>query len=59
MFSMSDRNILVTGAGSGIGKATALMLGQQDAAIIVVDKNQEKAHRTFEELRGIRVRAAA
>tara|TARA_B100000745_G_C20141911_1_gene391513 strand:- start:1301 stop:1471 length:171 start_codon:yes stop_codon:yes gene_type:complete len=56
---MSDRNILVTGAGSGIGKATALMLGQQDAAIIVVDKNQEKAHRTFEELRGIRVRAAA
>jgi len=59
MFSLSDRNILVTGAGSGIGKATALMLGQQDAAIIVVDKNQETAHQTVEELRGIRVRAAA
>jgi len=34
------------------------MLGQQDTAIIVVDKNQETAHRTVEELRGIRVRAA-
>ena len=41
MFSFTGRNILVTGAGSGIGKATALALGQQGGSLIVVDRNQE------------------
>ena len=50
MFSFAGRNILVTGAGSGIGKATALTLGRQGAGVIVVDQNQETADRTVEEL---------
>lgn len=59
MFSFSDKNILVTGAGSGIGKATALMLGQQNAGVIVVDQNQETTHRTVEELEKSGARASA
>ena len=44
MFSFTDRNVLVTGAGSGIGRATALMLGEQGAGVILVDQNQDTVH---------------
>ncbi|MDP6097170.1 MAG: SDR family NAD(P)-dependent oxidoreductase [Gammaproteobacteria bacterium] len=57
MLSFSGKNILVTGAGSGIGKATALLLGQQNAGIIVVDQHQETALQTTEELKELGVRA--
>ena len=56
MFSFTDRNILVTGAGSGIGKSTALMLARHDASVIVVDRNQEAVDQTVVELKEIRAR---
>ena len=59
MFSFTGRNILVTGAGSGIGKATALALGQQGGSLIVVDRNQETADRTVEQLEQIGAKAKA
>ena len=50
MFSMTDRIILVTGAGSGIGKVTALRLGELESVVIVVDQNGDTARETVQDL---------
>ena len=36
-----DKTVLVTGAGSGIGKSTALRLDKEGATLIIVDINEE------------------
>jgi len=41
---------LITGAGSGIGQATALMFGREGAAVIVNDVNEKAAAATAQEL---------
>jgi NAD(P)-dependent dehydrogenase (short-subunit alcohol dehydrogenase family)/pimeloyl-ACP methyl ester carboxylesterase len=45
--------VLVTGAGSGIGRATALAFAEAGARVIAVDKDAESAARTAESARGI------
>ena len=42
---------LVTGAASGIGKATAIRLGSEGAAIVVADRNAEGATEVAAEIR--------
>jgi len=44
MFSLQGKNAVVTGAGSGIGKAIALCLAQQGAAVYVADLNEAQAN---------------
>ena len=51
MFSMTDRIILVTGAGSGIGKTTARRLGELESVVIVVDQNGDNARETVQDLK--------
>ncbi len=43
---------LVTGAGSGIGRATALAFGKEGAMVVVTDINLENAEKTADILRG-------
>ncbi|MGW0610319.1 SDR family oxidoreductase [Streptomyces sp. NPDC002788] len=47
----SGQLVLVTGAGSGIGRATALAFAEAGARVVAVDRNAEAAVRTAESAR--------
>ena len=48
---LKDKVCVVTGAGQGIGRATARRLGQEGGRIVVADRVDESATRTVAELR--------
>jgi NAD(P)-dependent dehydrogenase (short-subunit alcohol dehydrogenase family) len=48
---MLNKVALVTGAGSGIGRATAILLAQEGARVIVTNRSAEKGLRTVEAIR--------
>jgi len=54
-----NRSAVVTGAGQGIGRATALRLGAEGAKVLVADKNVAGAERVVAELRATSVEAHA
>ena len=49
-FSIEGKNILVLGASSGIGQATATICAQMGANVIVVGRNHERLQETLNEL---------
>lgn len=49
-FSLKDRTILVTGASSGIGRATALQASRLGAKVILVARNRQRLDETLLEL---------
>jgi NAD(P)-dependent dehydrogenase (short-subunit alcohol dehydrogenase family) len=48
---------IITGAGRGIGRATALELARMGADIVVAELDQANAERTASEMRGLGRRA--
>jgi NAD(P)-dependent dehydrogenase (short-subunit alcohol dehydrogenase family) len=59
MFGLTNKNAVVTGAGSGIGKAVALVLAQQGAHVTIVDINEAEAAAVVKEIEGAGGKAAA
>ena len=50
-YDVANRSAIVTGAGSGIGRSTALLLAQNGAAVVVNDLNADNANKVVEEIR--------
>ena len=40
IIDLSDKTVVVTGAGSGIGRETAKVLSEQGAKVVMLDLNQ-------------------
>jgi 2-keto-3-deoxy-L-fuconate dehydrogenase len=59
MFGLTNKNAVVTGAGSGIGKAVALVLARQGAHVTIVDINEAEAAAVVKEIEGAGGKAAA
>lgn len=51
-FSLKGKTIFITGASSGIGRATALECSRMGAALIINGRNEEHLRATFDSLEG-------
>lgn len=47
---LADRNILITGAGDGIGRAVALGCGRLGATVLALDRKRRKLETLYDEL---------
>ncbi|MEU8893811.1 SDR family oxidoreductase [Streptomyces sp. NPDC048442] len=56
MIDLTDKRALVTGGGAGIGRATALLLAELGARVVVADIDTEAGESTAREAGGIFVR---
>lgn len=50
MDRLSGKIAIITGAGSGIGAATAILLAKEGAAVVLADLDEAAAHRVREEV---------
>jgi 3-oxoacyl-(acyl-carrier-protein) reductase len=48
---LKDKVAVITGAGSGIGEATALRFAQEGAKVVIVDVNMESANSVLEKIK--------
>lgn len=51
-FSLENKKILITGASSGIGKATAIECSKLGAKLIITGRNAERLEETYSHLEG-------
>ncbi|MBN1316995.1 MAG: SDR family oxidoreductase [Anaerolineales bacterium] len=58
-YDVKDRVAIVTGAGRGIGKAIALILGEAGADVIVASRTAAEIEQTAKEIRGLGRKALA
>ena len=47
---MKDKTVVVTGATSGLGRATALQLAQKGVFIVIVARSSTKANEVIKEI---------
>lgn len=51
-FSLEGKTVLVTGASSGIGQATAIECSRMGARLVITGRNEERLQETFARLEG-------
>ena len=49
---MNDRTVLITGAGSGVGRAAALLCAERGAKVAALDVDGERAKLVAKEAEG-------
>lgn len=50
MFNLKDKTAIVTGGGSGIGKAISVLFAQQGAKVFVIELEESRADETLKEI---------
>lgn len=51
-FTLEGKTVLVTGASSGIGRATAILCSQMGAEVLITGRNESRLKETLESLEG-------
>ena len=51
MFSLKNKKAVITGAGSGIGKAIAVLFAKQGAEVHIIELTEESAKATLDEIK--------
>jgi NAD(P)-dependent dehydrogenase (short-subunit alcohol dehydrogenase family) len=59
MFDLTGKQAVVTGGGSGIGRAVSLLLAKQGAEVTIADINEDQAHAVAEEIENTGGKASA
>jgi NAD(P)-dependent dehydrogenase (short-subunit alcohol dehydrogenase family) len=57
MFNYTDKKVVITGGGSGIGRAIALGFAKQGAEVHIIDLDNEGTRKTLEEVQSIQSNA--
>ena len=50
---LANKVAIVTGSGSGIGRASALLFAREGAKVVVVDKDEKDAAQTAEDAKAV------
>lgn len=57
--SLAGKRVIVTGAASGMGRATAYLFADEGARVVVADMNADGVHRVVDEIREVHGEASA
>jgi len=49
--NMKDKTVVITGATSGLGRATALQLAQKGASVVIIARSNTKANEVIKEIK--------
>ncbi len=50
MFKLTNKSVIITGGGSGIGKAMSILFAKQGATVHIIELNTEAATDTVNEI---------